>query len=124
MSEYALLLMAAAFLAVLARIVWITEQMKREERAIGEVAFLREQVRVLTEHRVRMERVEAGLAENVPPPKAPPETMPDEVSEMIGQYESGAVRDALLREIGTARKQGVSWKSIEERFRASLPPEE
>ena len=103
--------------------VWDVRHEARQSMATAEVEFLRTQVRILTEHKVRMERIEAGLTENVPPPKPAAEPMPPEVSELIGQYESGAVRDALLREIGTARKQGVSWKSIEERFRASLPPE-
>ena len=107
-----------------AYIIWDTRHEARRDIATAEVDFLREQVRILTEHTVRMERVEAGLRENAPPPKPAAEPMPDEVAGIVGMYESGPVRDALMREIGTARKQGVSWDVIENRMRASLPQEE
>lgn len=104
--------------------VWDVRHEARQSIENAEVEFLRTQVRILTEHKVRMERVEAGLRETMPPQKPPVEPMPDEVSQIVGLYESGPVRDALMREIGTARKQGVSWDLIENRMRASLPPEE
>jgi len=88
-----------------------------------EIFFLRAQNERLTEHRLRVERAEAGLPEAQPTIRPPVEPIPDAIERIIRLYGEARTRTFLRASCHDARKKGQSWETVEQSLRASIPPE-
>lgn len=66
----------------------------------------------LTDHRARVERVEAGLTETPAPPRVLLPPMPPEVLEWIRSHDGKAIQERLRKEAFSAAKQAGSWDGV------------
>lgn len=66
----------------------------------------------LTDHKVRSERVEAGLRESPPPARSLLPMMPDAVRQWVESHEGKPIQQRLRKEVTEAAKQSGSWDGV------------
>lgn len=91
-----------------------TSGRETEERLLGEIEWLREELRTALEKRDRIDRVEAGMTEVARPPPAKREPMPKELIDYINGFSHKNMKRQMRTVAYRRHADGETWAAIVE----------